>query len=87
MAVRNFSDFMKSGTGGAEWYFIGATFVFASSSLGLISLGWPWTVISLVIGIGLVVAGGFVWSNAAKNWTPPEASPEAPQPGGTPPHA
>ncbi|MCI2959503.1 hypothetical protein MN032_17600 [Agromyces atrinae] len=85
MAVRTFSDFMKSGTGGAEWYFIGATFAFASSSLGLIGTGWPWTIISLVIGFALVVAGGVVWSNAARKWTPPEAEPDATQPDGTSP--
>lgn len=87
MAVRTVSDFMKAGTGGAEWYFIGATFVFASSSLGLIDLGWPWRVASLVIGLALVVAGSAVWSHTARKWTPPEPGPETQPPGSTLPHA
>lgn len=66
MTDRGFRAFMSAESGGAEWYFIGAVFVFAGAGTAFSQRGWFLGMLVFVAGIVLVAAGAYVWQRAAK---------------------
>jgi uncharacterized membrane protein len=84
MADNGFRALRNSRTGGAEWYYIGATFVFVGAVTAFTSGGWIVGLLAFLAGIGLLAAGTRSWVRAARRGgtatTATPAAPESPTP-------
>lgn len=76
---------MTAGTPSTQtsiWYFLGATFAFASTSLFFTEPGLLWVrIVMLVLGFGLLIVGGFVFGREMN-----ERRAARRDPPGSPPH-
>ncbi|GAA2232330.1 hypothetical protein N1031_08385 [Herbiconiux moechotypicola] len=78
-----------SPSGGAEWYFIGATFAFAWSTMVFTQQGWVLGILCFAVGATLIVLGALTWGRAARRAAADSDEHPSPPEGGAPsgPHS